>query len=144
MNRPEAEQIASAISILRPAWLRTSLLTMLGRLPSHLASRPARDVMLALTWLAYDPEQETPRLLYEDGPWWNVASLTGPGTGRATEPGIVANCEHGERPSRCEACRIVDRRPPSAAQREAIRAAILAGREAMESRTRQLTDGGLS
>lgn len=126
MNKPEAEQIALVVSIIRPKWLKTSLVTALGNLPARFRDRPARDVHLALLWLAYDPQQDTPRLLREDGPWWNLASLTGPGTQRATEPGIVTYCEHG-RPSglQCDECTpVIERTPPTAEQRAAMRAAI--------------------
>lgn len=73
MNRPEAEQIATAISMLRPDWLRTSLLTLLAK-HQH---RSARDVMLALVWVAYDPETKTPGRIDKDGPWWYVGRLAG-------------------------------------------------------------------
>ena len=74
MNRDEAQRIAGAISVIRPDWLTTSLVTMLGKLPPHLRARPALDVHLALAWLAHDPDQQTPRLLREDGPWWQLAA----------------------------------------------------------------------
>ena len=73
MNRPEAEQIATAITIYRPKWLQTSLVTLLGR-HKH---RPARDVALALTWLAFDPETDSPGRLDHDGPWWHVTQVAG-------------------------------------------------------------------
>lgn len=126
MNRPQAEQIAYAVSTVRPDWLRSSLVTMLGNLPTHLRDKPARDVMLALVWLAYDPDQETPRLLREDGPWWNLARLAGPGAQPQTESGIVTWCEHG-RPSgrHCPDCQQpVARSLPTEEQRAAMRQAI--------------------
>ncbi len=72
MNKPEAEVIASAISIIRPAWLKTSLMTMLEK-HQH---RPARQVALALVAMAYDPEVKTPGLLNGDGgaPYLAVAA----------------------------------------------------------------------
>ena len=77
MNHDEAQRIAAAISIIRPDWLASSLLTTLGKLPPHLRARPARDVHLALAWLAHDPEQRTPRLLSESGPWWQLGAQPG-------------------------------------------------------------------
>lgn len=77
MNRDEAQRIAGAISIIRPDWLASSLVTVLGKLPPHLRARPARDVHLALAWLAHDPDQRTPRLLSESGPWWQLATQPG-------------------------------------------------------------------
>ena len=133
MNKPEAEQIAAAIAIVRPRWLQSSLVTMLGNLPAEIRRRPARDVHLALLWLAYDPQQDTPRLLREDGPWWNLASLAGPGTQRATEPGIVTYCEHGEPGMRCLECyprRTPTGTGPTPEQRAQIRAGNEAGRQA--------------
>ena len=90
MNKREVDLIATAVSIIRPDWLRTSLVTMLGNLPAHLRDRPAKDVHMALLWLAYDPQQETPRLLREAGPWWRAA------TQAHAEPGILTHCEHGK------------------------------------------------
>lgn len=106
MNRPEAEMIATAISHYRPAWLKTSLTTMLSNLPPEHRDKPARDIALALTWLAFDPEQQTPRLLREHGPWWNLAALTGPGTQPATprNPAPVATCHHQLRVADCQPC----------------------------------------
>ncbi len=106
MNRPEAEQIATAIAIIRPAWLRTSLTTMLGNLPPHHRNKPARDIHLALLWLAYDPTQATPRLLREDGPWWNLATLTSPSTTPRTvdQPNGLPTCPHGHYRTTCQPC----------------------------------------
>ena len=128
MNKPEAEQIAAAISMIRPQWLKTSLVTALGNLPAHLRERPARDVHLALLWLAYDPRQDTPRLLREDGPWWNLATLTGPRV-VVTEPGIVTRCEHGETGARCLECNPRKTTGPSLTpeMRAQIRAALHEG-----------------
>ena len=73
MNRPEAEQIADAITAIRRDWLRTSLLTILGR-HQH---RSARDVHLALVWIAYDPDTKTPGRIDADGPWWGITRTAG-------------------------------------------------------------------
>lgn len=121
MNRPEAEQIATAVSIIRPDWVRTSLLTTLERLPAHHRARPARDVHLALVFLAYDPATHTPGRLGQDGPWWAVAALAGPGTDMPREPGIVTYCTHGEPGLRCTLChpRTTAGVPPTDAYRAA-------------------------
>lgn len=134
MNRPEAEQIASAVSMIRPRWLQSSLVTILGKLPDHLKARPARDVHLALLWLAYDPQQDTPRLLREDGPWWNLAALTGPGTQQTVATVTPLTCEHGNRPSRCDQCSQRRGVPPSPEHKAAIRAALA---EAQDRNTRK-------
>ena len=71
--RPEAEQIAAAICQLRPDWLQSSLVTLMGR-QQH---RAARDVALALVWLAYDPETKTPGRLETAGPHWLLSRMAG-------------------------------------------------------------------
>ena len=135
MNKPEAEQIAAAIAAIRPRWLQSSLTTLLGNLPARFRERPARDVHLALLWLAYDPQQDTPRLLREDGPWWNLASLTGPGTQHATESGIVTYCAHGEPGTRCPECHPRTHRGtlPTPEQRAQMRAAVAEGKAAIKA-----------
>jgi len=81
MNRPEAEQIAAAVSIIRPDWLQTSLVKMLEK-HQH---RPARDVALALIWCAYDPATDSPGRINQPGPWWDVARLAGAESSRQPE-----------------------------------------------------------
>lgn len=73
MIQPEAQQVATAITMIRPDWPYASLMTLLGR-HKH---RTARDVMLALTWIAYDPETKTPGRIDADGPWWATSRLAG-------------------------------------------------------------------
>jgi hypothetical protein len=82
MNRAEAEQIASAISIIRPDWLQSSIVTLLGK-HQH---RPARDAMLALAWIAYDPQTTSPGRINADGPWWGAGRLAGTTDTTATPP----------------------------------------------------------
>ncbi len=123
MNRNEAEQIASAITVIRPDWLRTSLLTILSR-HQH---RPARDVHLALVWVAYDPDTRTPARIDSDGPWWQTARLAGVTTAQ-TPPDRLACPMHHE-PEPCNACP-PKAHPETAARRLAeARAAVRAARE---------------
>lgn len=83
MNRPEAEQIAAAITMVRPDWLQGSLVTLLGK-HQH---RPARDVMLALVWVAYDPATKSPGRINDDqGPWWRLGRLAGAETAELPPP----------------------------------------------------------
>ena len=98
MNRPEAEQIASALTMIRPDWLRTSLLTILGR-HQH---RPARDAMLALVWIAYDPDTKTPARIDSDGPWWHTARLAA--TETAALPPERLPCPIHHHPEPCPHC----------------------------------------
>lgn len=98
MNRPEAEQIASAITMIRPDWLRTSLLTILSR---H-QNRSARDTMLALVWVAYDPDTKFPTRIDSEGPWWHTGRLAAVETA-ITPPARLACPIHGQ-PEPCSAC----------------------------------------
>jgi hypothetical protein len=119
MNRAEAEQIASAITHIRPDWLRTSLITMLAR--HH--HRPARDVALALIWVAYDPDTRGPGRIDADGPWWHTSRLAA--TDQDTRPPYLADTrcpKHG------------DREPCLPCQREA------AGTPATPERIRQIRE----
>lgn len=110
MNRAEAEQIATAICIIRPDWLQSSIVTMLG---NH-QHRPARDVMLALVWCAYDPETKAPGRINADGPWWQTTRLAGTTTANVPPP--------YERPKPTEP-------PATREQIRAIREAARASRE---------------
>lgn len=105
MNRPEAEQIATAITMIRPDWLRTSLLTILGR-HQH---RPARDVMLALVWVAYDADTRTPARIDTEGPWWQTTRLAATNTPATQTPPSRLACPVHDEPEPCTAC------PPMAA-----------------------------
>ena len=81
VNRPEAEQVAAAVAMIRPDWLQSSLVRMLEK-HQH---RPARDVMLALVWCAYDPATDSPGRINQPGPWWDVARLAGAESSRQPE-----------------------------------------------------------
>ena len=70
MTKDEAQRIATAINLIRPDWATASIVTVIGK--DH-ALRPAKDVGVALMWLALDPTTETPGRLNETGPWWNSA-----------------------------------------------------------------------
>lgn len=99
MNQPEIEAIAAAVSIIRPKWYQSSLTTLLAKL----RHRPARQVALALVYLAYDPDVESPGLLLHDGPWWSVASIAEPTYVPPTQ--AEADCRiHGQRQP-CGGCR---------------------------------------
>lgn len=82
VNRPEAEQIAAAITLIRPDWLKVSLVTLLAK-HQH---RPVRDVMLALVWIAYDPDTKAPGRISTDGPWWHIGRLAGAETADVPPP----------------------------------------------------------
>ena len=92
MNRAEAEQIAAAVTLIRPDWLRTSLVTLLGK---H-QQRPARDVMLALVWIAFDPDTKGPGRIDADGPWWLTARLAATETERPPYLAVARCPQHGQ------------------------------------------------
>ena len=119
MNRIEVERIAKAINGLRPDWPWNALVTFIE---THLSERAYRDAAVALAFVACEPETRTPKRVLESGPWWHI----GPASTRTTEPGIATYCEHG-RPSglQCDECApVIERTPPTAEQRAAMRAAI--------------------
>lgn len=74
MNEHEIERIASAMHALRPDWLASSLRTLIAK---KLADRPRRDVAVALTWIACEPNSHTPARVLESGPWWKAAGVEG-------------------------------------------------------------------
>lgn len=107
MTKPEAEQIASAMTMIRPDWLRVSLLTLLAK-HQH---RPARDVMLALVWVAYDPDTQAPGRINADGPWWQAGRLAATETDARPAYLTAARCgRHGDTEP-CLHCQREDRGP---------------------------------
>ena len=67
MTKTELARLACAISVHRPDWPEASLRTFLER---NLAHRPYLDVSVALTWVATDPDSQSPARVLEAGPWW--------------------------------------------------------------------------
>ena len=136
MNPNQARAIAKAVSFIRPDWQETSLYSLLSDLPAARRDRPARDVMLALVWLAYDPNTDKPGRLKLDGPWWHIAD-TAARTEAAPNPTAVAWCQTHGRPylGQCRYCRDGQAVEPAGTgptpeQRAAIRVGIEAGRQA--------------
>ena len=131
MNRIEVERIAKAINGLRPDWPWNALVTFIE---THLSERAYRDAAVALAFVACEPETRTPKRVLESGPWWHI----GPASTRTTEPGIATYCEHG-RPSglQCDECApVIERTPPTAEQRAAMRAAIAEAKTTITEGTR--------
>lgn len=120
MNRTEVERLAKSVNGLRPDWPWNSLVTFIE---THLTDRAYRDVAVALAYIAADPETRTPKRVLEPGPWWNVGPAAAT---KATEPGIVTYCAHGEPGTRCLECHPHTHRGigPTPEQRAAIRAAL--------------------
>lgn len=74
MNQTAMARIAAAISHLRTDWPAASIHTLISK---HLADRPARDVAVALTWVAVDETSKTPARVLENGPWWVATRADG-------------------------------------------------------------------
>lgn len=108
MNRAEIEQLATAVSALRPDWRWDSLVTFLTK---HAAHRPLWDAARALVWIALEPghdagtfDHETPRLFTEPGPWWSQQVVVDPKTAHTPTP--IGWCSlHGCEDSRNNPCR---------------------------------------
>jgi len=122
----ELDRWASAMRALRPDWRHDSLRTFAG---NHLADKPYRDALIAGVWIATDPDARTPHLLTTDGPWW--AACQPAAAPKPVESGIVTHCHHNQPGRTCDECypkTTVERTPPTAEQKAAIRAAVAAGR----------------
>jgi hypothetical protein len=83
MNDHEAQRISAAMHVLRPDWPAASILTMIRK---NLIDRPRRDVTVALSWIACEPNSHTPARVLESGPWWIAVGVDGTTTNR---PGKV-------------------------------------------------------
>jgi len=93
MSSPnEIARLAAAVNLLRPDWPTASLQTYLGK---H-ASRPYRDLALAMTWIALDAATRTPARLDEHGPWWTLGNLEA----TAAPPGLCQVCRRIHYPER--------------------------------------------
>ena len=139
MNQNQARAIAKAVSYLRPDWTETSLYSLLSNLPAARRDLPARDVMLALAWIAYDPETREPGRLKADGPWWHIAEQAAR-TQPAPEHLITRWCPTHNRPylHECRYCRDGQSVDPTGSgptedQRQAMRDAIAAGKAAIKA-----------
>jgi hypothetical protein len=102
MNDTEATRIAAAINQLRPDWPAPSLRTLLAR--PELATRPRRDVAVALTWVACESTTQTPARVLEHGPWWRAAQTGSDATRHPPRRGQACNHHPGEWPDTCRGC----------------------------------------
>lgn len=80
MNEHEVGRIAAAMNQLRPDWPVKQLHTLLSA--PALASRPRRDVCVALAWVACESGTSNPYRVLESGPWWRAVAVDGDTTGR--------------------------------------------------------------
>src|SRR5690606_16846987 len=75
MNQHEIDRIAAAMNQLRPDWPTKQLQTLLSN--PALATRPRRDVCVALAWVACETNSSSPYRVLEAGPWWRAAAVEG-------------------------------------------------------------------
>lgn len=125
LSQVEAHRLAAAINQLRPDWPLASLSTWIR---SNLAERAYRDAAIALTWVACEPETQSPGRVLENGPWWKATQAQA-----GTISAISQQCpEHpGEKAWDCQPCR--DEASDPTAGLAKVRAAIA-------DRPRTLTD----
>jgi hypothetical protein len=71
MDLTDATRLAAIINCIRPDWPQASLTTAIVK---HLSHRPFRDVLIALAWVAADPNTQTPARVLEQGPWWDAVA----------------------------------------------------------------------
>ncbi len=69
LTNDETHRLAAALNALRPDWPVKSLVTFID---ANLRPRTYRETAVALTWVASDPQTETPKRVLENGPWWNA------------------------------------------------------------------------
>lgn len=141
MNEHEIDRIASAFHVLRPDWPHTSLRTFIAK---NLATRPRRDVCVALAWVACESNTATPARVLEAGPWWKAAAIEGSGptaphtgrtVGRDADPREVcgicdmwrADCERRKATSGHDFVPRIDCLPPTSLGALGERGTCLAG-----------------
>ena len=101
MNEHEIARLAAAFHALRPDWPAASLRTFIAK---NLASRPQRDVAVALAYIACESGTNTPARVLESGPWWRAAATEAPSVIRNTwDPAV--NCGICSKPE--HACRAI-------------------------------------
>lgn len=71
MNDHEIDRISASMNMLRPDWPKQQLRTLLK--DERITDRPRRDVCVALSWIACEPNSHTPYRVLEAGPWWRAA-----------------------------------------------------------------------
>ena len=78
MDQNQIDRLALAAHALRPDWRADSLRTFIGQQATRsglpLRDMPARDVAVAMTWIACDPDTRVPTRVLEAGPWWEAAT----------------------------------------------------------------------
>jgi hypothetical protein len=118
MTPIEAARISAAIAVIRPDWPERSIRTLLADPP--LSQRIFRDVLVALAYVAADPQTHTPGRILHAGPWWQIGNPE-PEPTRAIR---CPDCHAAHMPTEDHQCR----RPSSrtAAHTDRMRAALSA------------------
>ena len=118
IDKTEAERIAEAVHCLRPDWVASSIVRLIGESPD-LRTRAYRDLAVAFAYIACDVASLTPGRVRENGPWWAHTNAQ-----RATTSTITTRCpDHPEEPAwSCQPCR--DEAVDPAAGLAKVRAAI--------------------
>jgi hypothetical protein len=124
MDLTDTTRLAAIINCIRPDWPQASLTTAIAKHHSH---RPFRDVLIALAWVAADPNTATPARVLEHGPWWDaVAAGNNQAPATATNDRLDGRCKCGSwvvrgEPHQC--ARLGDPHTGAAAARAALHAA---------------------
>jgi hypothetical protein len=77
LSQEEAQRIAAAVNALRPDWNPVGLMSILADERIRVA-RTYRDVAVAFTALAADPDSRKPTRILEHGPWWELTRRVAP------------------------------------------------------------------
>jgi hypothetical protein len=125
MDLTDTTRLAAIINCIRPDWPQASLTTHIAK---HLSHRPFRDALIALAWVAADPDTATPARVLEHGPWWDAVAA-----GNNQAPATWINTSLDGRCGKCglwtvrgeshQCARIADPHTGAAAARAAIRKA---------------------
>jgi hypothetical protein len=124
MDLTDTTRLAAIINCIRPDWPQASLTTAIVK---HLSHRPFRDALIALAWVAADPNTATPARVLEHGPWWDaVAAGNNQAPATPTNDRLEGRCKCGSwvvrgEPHTC--ARLADPHAGAAAARAALHAA---------------------
>lgn len=89
IDKTEAERIAEAVHALRPDWVASSIVRLIGE-NADLRSRAYRDLAVAFAYVACDSATLTPGRVREAGPWWAHTNAQ-----KATTSAVTTRCpEH--------------------------------------------------
>jgi hypothetical protein len=126
MDLTDTTRLAAIINCIRPDWPQASLTTHIAK---HLSHRPFRDVLIALAWVAADPDTATPARVLEHGPWWDaVAAGNNQAPATPTNSTLEGRCRCGMWTVRGENHQCAPKADPHAGA-AAARAALHAARK---------------